>query len=72
MSISIFLPSPINIYITKNTFVRYFSESSEECVGQVVGIHVDMNTITIRRFVTTNQLMQLVPNMKAQFSFWPM
>ena len=72
MSISLFLAAPVNIYICPYTFIRYCNDKGEEYVGQIVDIHEDRRTVSLRQFMTTEQLMHhFGENMLPNITYWP-
>ncbi len=70
--VSLFIPAPANIYNTRNTFVRFFSNNREEDVGLIVDINPQMQMVSVRRFMTWTQLSGLLgDHIFHNISFWP-
>lgn len=71
---SLFIPDPVNIYITKNMFVRYHSTGGiNKDVGLIVNISQEHNVVTVRRFMSWMQLLTFVGDaMIPNISFWPL
>jgi hypothetical protein len=67
--LSIFLPD-CNIHVTTNTFVR-FMEGADVFIGMIIGIKVSERSFTVRRFFSSEQLGNIVGNMRNDVSFWP-
>jgi hypothetical protein len=69
---SLFLPPPVNIYITTCMFVRYLNSQAVEGVGLIVRINAERGAITLRRFMSWVQLCQHVGHETVRsMSFWP-
>lgn len=72
---SLLLPSPINISITCNTFIRYSSRQSNTIeVGLVTSISNQTSlVVTVRRFLTWMQVVSIAGDrMVPNISFWPL
>jgi hypothetical protein len=70
--VSQFVPAPANIYITRNTFVRFIGNNGEEDIGLIVDINLENKTVSVRCFLTWIQLSGLLgDHMVQNFSFWP-
>jgi hypothetical protein len=68
--LSIFLPE-IKIHVTTNTFIRFSIEDANEFVGMVTDMKVAERSFTVRRFFSSEQLGNIVGNMRNDLSFWP-
>jgi hypothetical protein len=70
--ISFFIPAPVNIYITTNTFVIYTGNNGSPEVGLIDSIDVTSNTVTLRKFLGWTQLLPLLgEHMIPNITFWP-
>ncbi len=58
--VSLFIPAPANIYITRNTFVRFFSNNREEDVGLIVDINPQMQMVSVHLFMTWTQVSGII------------
>ena len=72
--LTLFIPAPINIYITRNTFVRFISNDGiNEDVGLIVNISLEQNMLAVRRFMSWAQVLTLVGDrMIPNISCWPL
>lgn len=74
---SFFIPHPVSIYISINTFVRYVTgrdgNEEKENIGLVVGINVEEQKVKIRCFLSSKQLSihLAIFFCKYSVSFWP-
>jgi hypothetical protein len=58
-NVSLFIPDPVSIYVTTNTFVRFKRESStSDEVGMIIGIDVQSQQLQIRLFLSWVQLLR--------------
>jgi len=71
-NISIFIPDPVAIYVTPNTFVRFKRRSiASEEVGIITHISAEAQQLQIRLFLSWQQMMQHVgPDRVGNVSFW--
>jgi hypothetical protein len=72
--ISLYVPSPVNNYISCNTFVRYVDSDSEgmERVELIVSINSNNTSVTICRFFSRTQLRSYIgANCLNDKSLWP-
>lgn len=69
--LSLFIPNPVNIYISENTFIR-FSNHGRESIGLITGINVEQEVLTLRHFMSWAELLAYVGDeVLANMSFWP-
>jgi hypothetical protein len=70
--VSLFIPNPVNISITQNTFIKYAGSLSHEEVGLIQSIDVHSSTVTVRRFLGWAQLLATIGTaMIENITFWP-
>ncbi len=71
--VSLFIPNPVNISITQNTFIKYAGSLSHEEVGLIQSIDVHSSTVTVRRFLGWAQLLATIGTaMIENITFWPL
>lgn len=65
---SIFIPHPVNIHVTSNTFVQL-----EDGVGLVLEVIAEEWKVKVRKFLSHHQLLSYVSNIIDGYtiSFWP-
>jgi hypothetical protein len=69
--LSLFIPNPVNIYISENTFIQ-FCNHGRESIGLITGINVEREVLTLRHFMSWAELLAYVGNgVLANMSFWP-
>jgi hypothetical protein len=71
-NVSLFIPDPVSIYVTTNTFVKFKRESStSDEVGMIIGIDVQSQQLQIRLFLSWVQLLRHIgPDRVGNISFW--
>lgn len=73
--VSVFLPPPIGIGISVNTFIRFeISPGSGENVGVVEGIQSEASKLIVRRFLSLDDLRRYVPagnTVMDEVTLWP-
>jgi len=73
--VSVFLPPPIGISISVNTFIRFeISPGSGENVGVVEGIQSEASKLIVRRFLSLDDLRRYVPagnTVMDEVTLWP-
>jgi hypothetical protein len=70
--LSLFIPEPINIHITKNTFIRYGGCNNTSEIGLIESINHEHNTVTVRRFLGWSDLQEAIGERRIpNVSFWP-
>jgi len=72
-NVPLFVPYPVAIYVTSNTFVRYRidGDAANDCVGMVVEIDTVRENVRVRRFLSWSQLLQqILPVRVDNVSFW--
>jgi hypothetical protein len=72
--ISLYVPSPVNNYISCNTFVRYVDSDSEgmERVGLIVSINSNNTSVAIHRFFSRTQIRSYIgADRLNDISLWP-
>jgi hypothetical protein len=70
--VSLFIPEPVNIYITQNTFITYAGSYNSEQVGIIESIDVETSTVSVRRFLCWTELLtKLGDGWNGNISFWP-
>ena len=68
----LFIPHPINIYVSRNTFVRFCTNGSEECIGLIEEICPGSYSVIIRQFMTWMQVRpQVIEYLTTDLTFWP-
>jgi hypothetical protein len=68
---SLFLPHPVNLFLTTNTFVRFHVEDGTERVGLVVQLNTMQQSVLVRLFLNWQQLVDVVgPDKVSNVSFW--
>ncbi len=71
-NVSLFIPDPMSLYVTTNTFVRFNRESTmSDEVGMIIGINVQSQQLQIQLFLSWVQLLQHIgPDRVGNMSFW--
>jgi hypothetical protein len=72
-NVSLFIPHPVSIYVTHNTFIQYGvnDDPSNDSIGMVVQIDAVEQHLHVRRFFSWAQLMyQISPVRLENVSFW--
>ncbi len=70
---SLFIPYPVSIYVTANTFVRYNDDRNggSDSIGMIIKIYAEEERVQIRCFLTWVQLVQHIgPERIGNVSFW--
>ena len=69
---SLFLPEPVNMYISANTFIQYATENAVPAIGLITNLDMNQRTVTIRRFMTWNELnVTLGEEVLRDITLWP-
>lgn len=70
--ISLFIPNPENIYISRNTVVRYCTTAGTEDIGLIADIFPDSHSVLIWQFMTWMQVSTLLgEHLMHNVTFWP-
>jgi hypothetical protein len=71
--LSLFIPKPINIHITKNTFIRYGGRNKNMSeIGLIESINHEHITVTVRQFLGFSDLQDTIGDRRIpNVSFWP-
>jgi hypothetical protein len=72
--VTFFILDPINMYTTKNMFLRYLSaDGINEDIGLIVNISQGQNIITVHHFMSWRHLLTFAGDlMMPNVSFWPL
>ena len=71
--ISLFIPAPVDIHVTTNTFVRFSCNGESDVIGLITGINAASSRLTVRHFWSWEQLCNHPgANVPPNVTFWPL
>jgi len=69
---SFFLPPPINVHITTNTFIKFQNSHGSDDVGLIIRLNHELSTVAVRLFLSWTKLVELAGHDRVEnVSFWP-
>jgi hypothetical protein len=69
--VSLYIGHPANIYVCNNTFIK-FHDGDTNYIGLITNLNASNSTMEVRKFLTWQQLLQMVPQVQVEAeSFWP-